>query len=250
MEYFDFVKPDEAISLPEDPQMAFVQFVQIAQERLEARLDTFGQNEAWSRIREAKHGFQNVVLGAAQRFKIEPFLKSNVPYVRDYEDADYQQFRADLSYYITQIMLAAADSDRSDSVPLLETVRESIHTYIYHLRLAIDKTELPDWKKKRLHKRLNELEAEITRGRVRMKIIAGILFGMLAAPHDASDSYDAVVHVATKIMREIGIAKDQDDEQRQISHDPLRALALPRRPEKIITSDSFSAEELDAEIPF
>jgi hypothetical protein len=90
-----------------------------------------------------------------------------VPLKKKYGDDDYQQFRADLSHYITQIMLGAASCDRSMSIPLLENSRGKIKTYIHHLRDAIKNTNLPAAKKTELHKKLDELEDELRRKRIR-----------------------------------------------------------------------------------
>jgi hypothetical protein len=119
------------------------------------------------------------------------------------------------------------------------------------LREAIDRTHLPDWKKKRLHQRLDDLEKEFARGRVRFVVVAGIVMAILAAPGELAGSYDAVVRITNNIMRELGEAKAQDDEQRKVSHDEPVALLPPRKLEAQKTrGKKDSWDELDDEIPF
>lgn len=259
MEYFDFIKPGELDNLPEDPQLAFARVLEIAQPRLTARLrelDT--QNDSdWEFIQDARYGFQGFVLGAAKKFKIEPFASSEMPLLEHYSTSDYRQFRQDLSVYVTQIMLHAADADRSNSVPLMEARRQSLRTYVFHLREAIDKSDLPDWRKDRLHKRLSDLERELIKPRVNMAVVAGIVAAVLAVTSDAGGAYDTISKVATFILREIGQAKEADDEQKKISYDAPVALLPPRSPEggrqgrgRKTAPASFQRDELDDEIPF
>jgi hypothetical protein len=171
-----------------------------------------------------------------------------MPTIEDHDDRNYRQFRHDLTHYITQIMLTTADRDRSGSVPLREETRQSLQTYIFHLREAIDRTNLPDWKKVELNKKLDDLEKELGRRRVRIAVVAGIVMTILAAPGDLVSSYDAVVRVTNSIMREIGQAKIADNEQRKISFDEPVALLPPRKEEP--KAQEFAGDEMDDEIPF
>lgn len=259
MEYFDFIKPGELDSLPADSQLAFARIVEIAQPRLAARLAKLDSNDRndWDTVQDARYGFQSLIMGAARKFGIEPFASRDTPLIANYEDSDYRQFRHDLTGYIAQIMFGAADVDRSNSVPLIEERRQSLRTYVFHLREAIDKSDLPDWKKARLHKRLNDLEQELTKPRVNMTVVAGIVAAVLAVTSDAGGAYDTISKVATFILREIGQAKEADDEQKKISYDPPVALLPLRSPEaqrqgqgRKTAPDSFQRDEMDDEIPF
>jgi DNA-binding transcriptional regulator YbjK len=253
MEYFDFIKQGDLDNLPEDNQLAFAMFVQIAQPRLAARLEKLdSQRESdWAQFQDARYGFQNVILGAARTYGVEPLASAALPLVKNYVEDDYRQFRADLSLYVTQIMLSAADQDRSGSVPLVDKTRQGLHTYVFHLREAIGNTDLPDAKKERLNKLLDDLERELKRSRVRIAVVAGIVMHILSAPGDLTTSYDAVVRITNSIMREIGVAKEADNEQRKVSHTEPVALIEPPRPEvKKKEEGGFDRSEMDDEIPF
>ena len=247
MEFFDFIKPEELDELPEDPQAAFIAFVRIAGPRLKEKLKALGarDNDTYEDIDDARYGFQNVILGAARKYGIEPFASLQMPTIENHDDKHYRQFRHDLTHYITQIMLATADQDRINSVPLREDVRQSIETYIFHLREAISRTDLSDKKKDDLYKKLDELERELDRRRVRLTVVWGVVMAILAAPGDLVGSYDAVVRITNSITRAIGQAKEADNEQRRISYDEPVALIAPRQPEIEKHKD-----EMDDEIPF
>jgi len=250
MEFFDFIKPGELEGLPEDSQLAFIEFVKLAQSRLAARLETLtaGDADDWNLRQDAQYGFQNVIIGAARKFGIAPFASAEMPLVANHRNEDYNQFRADLSHYIAQIVLHAVDQDRSGSVPLLENVRQNIRTHIFHLRAAIDNSELPDERKVPLHKRIDDLERELDRRRVRFVVVASVVMSILAAPGDLVGSYDAVIRLTNNILRAIGQAKAADDEQRQISAEQPIALLPPRS--KQPKPKELDRSEIDDEIPF
>lgn len=253
MDFWDFVTNDELDELPEDSDAAFIAFVRIAEARLKERLKELGQRDQhnYDEIDDARYGFHNVVLSAAKKFGIEPFSSLQMPMFEDHNDARYRQFRHDLTHYITQLMLTTAERDRSNSVPLLDTTRQKLETYIFHLRDAIKNSNLPDSKKDGLYKKLDALERELGRKRLRFIIVAGIVMHILTAPGELNASYDAVVRLTNNIMREIGLAKEADNEQRRISHEEPVAL-LPPRPTvpKTKTAASFDRGEMDDEIPF
>ena len=148
------------------------------------------------------------------------------------------------THYITQIMLGLADNGRANSVPLRDDTRQSIQTYIYHLRQAILRANVAEGKKQDLLMKLEELETEIGRHRVRIAVVAGVVMSILSAPGELAGSYDAIARLTNSIMREIGQARDADQEQRHISFEQPVAL-IPPRPAKKEQQD-----ELDDEIPF
>src|SRR5688572_10030680 len=118
MNIFDFITEDEIEDLPDDdPQAAFTRFVRIAQRRLGERvaeLDT--QEEGWRQINDARHGFMNVVIAAAKKYEIEPFVSLSVPRLEKFNDEEHRQFGADLDHYLTQLVLDNASRAKRDSV--------------------------------------------------------------------------------------------------------------------------------------
>jgi hypothetical protein len=252
VDFWDFVTNDELDELPEDPEAAFIAFVRIAEARLKERLRAIGPRDqgTYEEIDDARYGFQNVVLGSAKKFGIEPFASLQMPVLDDHNDAKYRQFRHDLTHYITQLMLTTADRDRSNSVPLLDATRQKLETYIFHLRDAIKNSDLSDRKKDDLYKKLDALERELGRRRLRFIIVAGIVIHILTAPGELNASYDAVIRLTNSIMREIGLAKEADNEQRKISHDEPVALLPPRTEVPKPKDVSFDSSKMDDEIPF
>src|SRR5687768_13134452 len=98
MSLFNFVTQDELDDLPEDPTLAFLTFVQLAQRRLADASKELNPEERyeWEALEELRHSFMNIVLAAAKRFEIEPFDQMDVPTLGQFSQTDHRQFRADL----------------------------------------------------------------------------------------------------------------------------------------------------------
>ena len=223
--------------------------MRLAEPRLAARASEVGARDQdnWQDYDDARHSFQSVVVSAAKKFGIEPFASIQMPLLKEHTEENYRQCRSDLTHYIAQIMLGLADRERNSSVPLQDNTRQSIKTYVVHLRDAIAKTNLPDEKKAHLHKLLDDFEQELSRKRVRIVVVASIMMAILAAPGTLVGSYDAVVRITNAIMREIGEAKAADNEQRKISFELPAALSPPR---PRIEHKKRPGGDLDDEIPF
>src|ERR1700722_13945531 len=141
---FDFITQDEIDDLPDDdPQAAFTSFVRIAQQRLgeRARVINAVDEAGWIELQDARHGFVNVVIAAAKKYEIEPFLSLSVPRLEDFNEKVHRQFRADLDHYLTQLVLDNSSRAKRDSVVILPDLKTTLRTYIYHLRETIDKAE-------------------------------------------------------------------------------------------------------------
>jgi hypothetical protein len=121
MAVHDFITSEQIEAVPEDPAMAFAELVGIVEKRLSKLCNPYigvNEQEAWDHINDYRHGFENVVIGLARAFKIEPFASRDVPRRGDFGGSDYQEFRADLDHYLTQLGLAHLG--QAIASPLLE----------------------------------------------------------------------------------------------------------------------------------
>ncbi|NKC04084.1 hypothetical protein HED55_15035 [Ochrobactrum haematophilum] len=160
MQIFDFINQDELDELPEDENAAFLEFVRIARGRLQERLTELNSNNDndWDAIKDARHGFVNVVTATARQLKIEPFASMDVPRVKEMDYEDYRQFISDVDHYLTQMLFTVRSTSRRESVGLSEEARTSIRTKLYYLREAIEKSDYDVRAKARLRARLDEFE--------------------------------------------------------------------------------------------
>jgi hypothetical protein len=192
------------------------------------------------------------VYSAAANFGIKPFANEQVPLRKNFHWEEYQQFRANLSHYIGQIAFRTAITERNDSAALTDAVRRSVRDHIAELRKAISASRLSEARKDALLKRLDALEGELSKSRIRFWVVANVVFTILSAPGAAWTSYDAVMHMTAGIMRDVGEAKATEDENRHpIPPESPAALQAPRSPQlEQKARGSFAKDEMDDEIPF
>ncbi|MEO5756424.1 MAG: hypothetical protein ABIQ51_06170 [Mesorhizobium sp.] len=250
MNVFDFVTQDEMYELPEDTRLAFSIFVRIAQRRLNDFTRTLSgstDESDWHEIQEARHSFTNVVLGAARRLKIEPFVSMDVPRVNKFEYDIYRQFSADLDHYMTQLALDNSFRSRADSTALPVVSKDRIRSHLHHLREAIRTAELTEAKKANLLDKVDEFETALDKTRLNLLAMALLTVEILAVPGTVWGSYEVVSKLIGNINQAVAEAKAVDNEQRRLPPTPEPyAISPPRAPKP----ESSFDQKLDDEIPF
>lgn len=254
MMIFDFIAQDEIDELPsDDPQAAFVLFVRIAQRRLGERsssLDTTNEND-WTELTEARHGFMNVVIAAAKKFEIEPFASLPVPRLEDFGIQDHRQFRADLDHYLTQLLLDNSSRAKRDSVFVSPELKTAIRKYLNPLRGVIEKADdLDEAKRQVLLRRLSEFEAELEKKRLSLMAVMVLAVTILGAPGALSSSYDVTAKLLTNILRSVGEAKMADDALRQLPPREAPMAITGPRPDEGAAFKRKARGDMDDEIPF
>lgn len=250
MNVFDFVTQDEMDELPEDARLAFSTFVRIAQRRLSEftrALNNSTEEADWREIEEARHSFTNIVLGAARRLKIEPFVSMDVPQANKFGYDAYRQFSADLDHYLTQVALDNSLRSRADSTALPAVSKDRIRSHLHHLRDAIRTADLTDAKKAKLFSKVDEFEAALDKTRLNLLAVTLLTVEILGVPGALWGSYEVVSKLIGNINQTVAEAKAVDDEQRRLPPTPEPyAISPPRAPKP---EPNFS-RELDDEIPF
>jgi len=235
--------------LPEDHQAAFSAFVRIAQRRLKEitrSLSISDEQSNWDEIQEARYSYTNIILAAARRLSIEPFVSMDVPRIEEYNHGGYRQFTADLDHYLTQVALGNSLRSRATSTTLPLASKDRIRAHLHHLREAINAANLTDAKKALLHKRIDEFEVALDKGRFNLLASALLTVEILAIPGALWGFHEVVSKLIGNINQVVAEAKAIDDEQRQLPATPAPyAIAPPRAPEP-----RRGTRELDDEIPF
>src|SRR5438105_4543268 len=90
MTILNFVSQDELDDLDDDPHIAFMTLVNHAQRRLAEQIKGLDPQDEWEQRDELRHSFMNVVIAAAKRIEIEPFVSMEVPRLSDFkQNVDY-----------------------------------------------------------------------------------------------------------------------------------------------------------------
>jgi hypothetical protein len=250
---FDFITQDEIDDLPDDdPQAAFVRFVRIAQRRLGERTTQINAQDqpGWEELNEARLGFMNVVIAAAKKYEIEPFATLAVPRLNNFGSDEHRQFKADLDHYLTQLLLDNSSRSKRDSVLISPNLRDSIRTYIFHLRKLIESADdLDETKRQVLLRRLANFETELEKKRLNLVAVTVLAITLAGAPGALWSSADAANKLLTNILRVVGEAKLADDAARQLPSPATPMAITGPRPNEVVQGD-FRQLDIDDDIPF
>jgi hypothetical protein len=256
MNIFDFITQEEIDDLPDDdPQLAFMTFVRIAQRRLGQRIAELDDGQSWEQINDARHGFMNVVIAAAKKYEIEPLASIEVPRVDKFGASEHQQFKADLDHYFTQLLLDNSSRAKRDSVSISPELKESIRKYTYNLRKLIEKADdIDEALRQDLLRRLSEFEAGLDKKRLNLLSVTLLAITLLGAPGALWASADIATKLVTNILRVVGEAKRVEDAQRQLpSPEPPKAITGPRRSDvkpEPMREHMGTLPEMNDEVPF
>ncbi|MBB5709425.1 hypothetical protein [Sphingomonas xinjiangensis] len=248
MSILDFVTQDELDQLDEDPRLAFMELINIAQRTLSSKLGRFSHNDEddWREMEDLRHSFMNVVVASSKRFEIEPFASMDIPRVDDH--LHFKQFKSDLDHYITQLVLDNSAQSRRDSVMILPKSKDKIRSYIHGLRECIEKGNMTDAKRTALLKRLDELEKELEKRRANMLLVAKLAFEVLAIPGGTWASYEVATKLITNISQTVEESRQAEQATKPLPEaKPIPALSPPR---KAPSYGGGFPDDLDDDVPF
>lgn len=249
MHVLDFATQEQIEDLPEDPDEAFVALVRIAQQKLsEVEKDNSDDDQdSWRVLEESRHSFTNFVLAAGKHFRIQPFVDMDVPVRANFDDRVYQQFKEDLDHYVIQIVLGTGIRTKRDSVPIEPEAKEKIRNYIHAIKQCIDRADLTESKRSKLHDQLAKFEGELEKKRLSVLAVARLAIEIVALPGAVWASSEVATRLVTNVLQVVGESKTLDEENRQLpSIDAPVALLAPRGAEP----KPPPADRDDDEIPF
>jgi|SRR6516225_6134413 hypothetical protein len=123
------ITDDELAQLPEDPELAFVEFERIVR----ARYYEAEREEAETQYGNAdsyRLEYMNKVLAAARVYEISALAQWEVPSVRDNVRDAFAQFTSDVDHFTTQIRIRHAPVNRQNSVGLDGNTKAKIHHHL------------------------------------------------------------------------------------------------------------------------
>ena len=205
----------------------------------------------WEQRDEIRHSFMNVVVAAAKRFEVEPFVSMQVPRIDNFEDKDHKQFKADLDHYVTQLMLDNSLRAKHDSVAILPKSKDRIRGHIHALRECVEKANMTPAKREALAKKLDAFETELEKRRLSILAVTRVALEILALPGGVWASAELAPKLITNIMQTVAEAKVAETETRQLPPAaPPKALSAPRTPEPEPQRRGGFADDLDDDVPF
>jgi hypothetical protein len=255
MNVLDFVSQEELDDLPEDDHLAFATFVRHAQRRLSEATDPIdaSENYGWRLIDEWRYDFMNIVVAAAKRFGIEPFATLEMPSLGDFDDNTHRQFKADLDFYMTQLIIDNTLRDRRDSVALSPPAKERIRKYLHELKQCIDKADLSDSRKHSLLKKLADSEAVLDGRRLSLLAVTRITLEIMMIPGGLWASQQITTKLLNNMLLTVAEEKVVDDQKRQLP--PVMPPQKLMPPRELLVDDkrpqpAAFETDLDDDVPF
>lgn len=259
MNIFDLVSAEEIDNLPDEPRQAFADFTRHAYRRLTEKISTLdlSENYGWQEANEARAGFMNVIVAASRRFEIQPFCLMEVPKIAEVGEAEYNQFKADLDHYITQIVLDASIKKRSDSVEIGEDAKSKIRSYLHGIKQTIDNGGFSDTQKRSLLDKIAEFEKSLDGRKMPLINLAYLVLTLTTIPGGVAQTGDLISPLVSKIVRTIEAERQIEDRRRSVprSQEP-KVLIAPRTTTAIASTSivtfgsSVLAKDEGDDIPF
>jgi hypothetical protein len=243
MTILNFVTQDELDDLDEDPRIAFMTLANLAQRSLAEQIKKLDPQEEyqWNQREELRQSFMNVVVAAAKRLEVEPFVSMEVPRLAKFKEPDFLQIKADLDHYVTQLVLDNSIRSKRDSVAILPESKERIRTYVYELRRCVENANMTRPKREALLKNLDQFEAELEKRRLNILAVARVAFELLAIPRRGLGF----------VMQVVAEAKSAEQEPRQLAPTaPPKALSPPRDEKAVSVPVPVPGGDIDDDIPF
>jgi hypothetical protein len=245
------ITDDELAQLPDDPELAFVEFERI----MRARLD-----EAVQRASQEKYGdttpyrveYVNRVVAAAKQYNIEELVRWaqwKVPFEDDQIFRTYYEFTTDVDRITMQIRIRNAPHYRKNTVGLDGNSKTKIHHHIEQIRRAIEQAELPDTKRDALYQKLNSFALEVDKARTSLEAGMAVYIAVCDGIGQGFKKLEPARRLINSIAELLGRAKEVEDSLRPPLPPPeeRRRLEAPRQQ---LPSPASKAADLDDEIPF
>jgi hypothetical protein len=243
----ELIDDDTLDSLPDDPGLAFVLFERACRTSL---MQSIEQEDNGNVIQSLRLDYMHEVTAAAQHFDIPDLKDFQLPTTTNYDWEVFEAFSRKVRFFATHYRLSARAQRGRHSVELQQFHKDRIRTLTAHLREAVEKADMPDWRRDRLRKRIADFEKALDGKRLNFAE-AMVFIGLLGAGlHGLGDGAEGAAKLVHEIAVAIGQSKEVEDETR-----PTLPPAEVKPPiylieDKQASPPNFQREEMDDEIPF
>jgi hypothetical protein len=237
---------EEYISLPEDPELAFVEFERSERALLNSEISPQGVAYAYVQDQKCYYISRIMAFHDAHEFR----FPSEPPLIRgDNEfDDNFSRFLDQVTRVTTEISIRHSRRLKPihKILQLTDDMKRQIHFYIQNIREIVHATSLPDLKKEAIFSKINSLSDEIDRDRTKAEALTALTLEIASGVGSAAKDLEP----AKKLLDSIGniMAKAKDlAEQLGLPSPKLKPRLEP--PKKQLPAPSNEGE-LDDDIPF
>lgn len=244
------ITDDDLINLPDDPELAFVQYEASLRKRIQ---EAISNSEGYG-IPEFQFEYISHVLGMVNALQLSFMNDWSLPSTNESDSIvqdTYRQLLVDVDFNKIQIRIKNARRIKKYSVALDHTTKQKIRHYLGQIKEVIDKLEVSDSKKEALYSKIGALEDEVNRDRTRFDAAMALVLEVGDTTGEFGKRLKPIKEIMDSITGVIKAAKG-DEEQRYPS---LAAPETPKQiesPKKQLPSPETNngSGDLDDEIPF
>ena len=247
------ISDDELAQLPEDPDLAFVEFERI----IRSRVDTQELQEIKLNVDEGiaysadpyRREYISKILAAAKVYGIGALDRWSIPTAQDDVAPIYVNLTSDVDHITTQTRLRYVPRNRKNSVGLDGNTKARIHHFIQQIRAAIEDADLPEPKRDSLYTKLNAFALEVDKNRTNLQAAMSVYISVCDGIGQGFQKLEPARKWVDSIAALLGRVKEVEDslrpalprtEERKQLESPRRRIAPPVQ----------KGGDLDDEIPF
>jgi hypothetical protein len=233
------------MSLPDDPEEAFVRFEQLAREHLDEALELEASTNGSGWHNELE--YMSEVIGAAKAYGIDEVRDWRLPHAGDDDlGTTYRNFRLQMNYHCVQLRVRHAQRTRRHSVAFDPAAKVKLRHLLNQMREMVDnEKQLTPRKKDALYARIADLSKEIDSDWSRLESYGAMAVEVADDAGEVAGKLESLRKIVDSIAAVFGKAKRDQDEQAR--------LPAPREQKRIEApkeSRSTPPKVRDDEIPY
>jgi hypothetical protein len=189
------------------------------------------------------------VIAAAKHYQLSALDGWNVPSAFDDNLAGiYENFVAEVNFALAQMKLRRAERTKRYSVRFDPSTKELMRHHLRQIRAIVDKLEVNELKKNRLHARITALDDEISRDRTRFEVMMALFLEGSSTAGKAGENVKPLTDRIRELVNIFGEAKEKEDTTPPQLPAPEERKRI--EPPKKVRSPQRPRGEMDDEIPF
>jgi hypothetical protein len=246
------ISDEELTQLPDEPDLAFVEFEKIVRARVEQQ-----ELQEWKLRDEGvpfsadafRREYMNKVIAAARVYGVSELENWRTP-PSQHEVYDlYTNFTSEVDQITTQVRLRYAPRARQNSVGLDGNTKTKIHHYIGQIRAAIEESGFPEDKRDSLYAKLHAFALDVDKNRTNLQSAMAVFIAVADGIGQGFQKLEPARKWVDSIAALLGRAKEVEDSLRPALQPPVERKQL-EAPRSRLPSSAPTGGNLDDEIPF
>jgi len=217
------ISDDQIRNLPDDSKQAFIEYVRLLRDALDARGN--------AGIDDSRH-FVARIRAFTDSYDIG--IKFSFPDADHFWDY-YSGFIDELNYAVAKLSLEVLRSDKSVSdggIDLSQTYRDQIHLHLEKVRKIVVAVPIEERLRENILTRLNALRVEVDKNRSNITRFTDVFLEITAAVGEGAENLEPVVKIMERICGIFGRARKENDTKNLIGKEDRKLITGPSQNEE------------------